>query len=503
LDDDVKNRFASYPGHTLRDVHVHTDDEAGLLTRAMESRAFAVGSDLFFAPGEYRPGTKAGDHLLAHELAHVAQTGGGCDTGSLTVSRPGDAIEIEAENVADRHAAGLDAAPIARIATQDSPILARKPRKGVTTVDFSDEPVVTRLPPEAESPIAEINIRVADLVNKLARINSAMGWAIGTFARDQAFSSSEEGKANYSAVFLSYAGKALLKEALGKLGKEGGVLPGVDKIWELTFGLVEKLSEEDERAAKARGSRAVAEFINAYSLRVEQRFQEQLGEIPALRGSLASEFLAIGEDKDERELGKPTIPRGEGATARPVVAGKAAKFLVDLRSAVEQIRVPRPDECLKTIIEAWVKQSEGKLMSRGGGDIYVDGRILISLDIEKQGERYDVKNPKAKLQAPRAAHVIDSMKGTGKTINEFDILKVLTVDVEDEVFGFNDHYRVRFVYRTPGQPQQITTVPSPVEEETMRKAPGIQRRVEELIKLEQINPKELEPIDDKESRPIG
>src|SRR5918995_2142348 len=35
--------------------------------------ALTQGSDVHFAPGAYQPGTPGGDHLIAHELAHVAQ----------------------------------------------------------------------------------------------------------------------------------------------------------------------------------------------------------------------------------------------------------------------------------------------------------------------------------------------------------------------------------------------------------------------------------------------
>ncbi|MDQ4048465.1 MAG: DUF4157 domain-containing protein, partial [Actinomycetota bacterium] len=62
--------------------------------------AFTVGSDVFFAAGEYRPGTPAGDELIAHELTHVVQQRGAPLSGPLTVSQPGDALEREAEALA-------------------------------------------------------------------------------------------------------------------------------------------------------------------------------------------------------------------------------------------------------------------------------------------------------------------------------------------------------------------------------------------------------------------
>jgi hypothetical protein len=79
------------------DVRVHADSHADTLARSVSARAFTTGSDLWFASGEYRPGTDEGDRLLAHELAHVVQQRGAPSTGPLMVSQPGDALETQAD----------------------------------------------------------------------------------------------------------------------------------------------------------------------------------------------------------------------------------------------------------------------------------------------------------------------------------------------------------------------------------------------------------------------
>jgi hypothetical protein len=87
-------------GDALGDVRVHTGDGAAALARAVSARAFTVGSDIFFAQGEYQPGTRSGNELIAHEAAHVVQQRGAPASGPLTVSQPGDSLEREAESVA-------------------------------------------------------------------------------------------------------------------------------------------------------------------------------------------------------------------------------------------------------------------------------------------------------------------------------------------------------------------------------------------------------------------
>lgn len=63
-------RFA----HDFGRVRVRTDAAAA---NAVQARAFTVGERIVFGASEYQPGTAAGRHLLAHELAHVLQQGQG------------------------------------------------------------------------------------------------------------------------------------------------------------------------------------------------------------------------------------------------------------------------------------------------------------------------------------------------------------------------------------------------------------------------------------------
>ena len=101
LDSGVAERLSSSLGD-LSDVRVHADEHADQLNRSVSARAFATGTDVYFAKGEYNPGSSSGDKLIAHELAHVVQQRGSSASGPLSVSQPGDAMEREADSVADR-----------------------------------------------------------------------------------------------------------------------------------------------------------------------------------------------------------------------------------------------------------------------------------------------------------------------------------------------------------------------------------------------------------------
>ena len=137
----VQSRMERTLGADLSGVRVHTGGDSAEAAESMGARAFTVGSDVHFGRGEFAPGSKEGDRLLAHELTHVVQgqksgvqrkpaagggggaghdhdaaggggggaehgaaEGGDHEAGGHEVSEPGDASEQEADSMGD-HAA--------------------------------------------------------------------------------------------------------------------------------------------------------------------------------------------------------------------------------------------------------------------------------------------------------------------------------------------------------------------------------------------------------------
>jgi len=64
-------------GRDLGHVRVHDGAPAAEASRAVGAKAFTVGNDVFFGAGRYRPETGEGRRLIAHELVHTVQQGGG------------------------------------------------------------------------------------------------------------------------------------------------------------------------------------------------------------------------------------------------------------------------------------------------------------------------------------------------------------------------------------------------------------------------------------------
>jgi hypothetical protein len=133
LGGDVRSRMEPKLGADLSGVRVHTGGDSAAAAKGFGARAFTVGNDVHFNAGQFAPGSREGDKLLAHELTHVVQgqktgiqrspdpdakeakggdakgdaAGGDAAGGDAKVSKPGEAAEVEADDVSEKVAAGL------------------------------------------------------------------------------------------------------------------------------------------------------------------------------------------------------------------------------------------------------------------------------------------------------------------------------------------------------------------------------------------------------------
>lgn len=74
LDTALRAQFEPALGADLGSVRIHTGSEPDALSRQLSARAFTYGNDIYFGRGQFRPGSAAGQHVLAHELAHTLQS---------------------------------------------------------------------------------------------------------------------------------------------------------------------------------------------------------------------------------------------------------------------------------------------------------------------------------------------------------------------------------------------------------------------------------------------
>jgi len=107
LNPSIQRAMEDRMGGSLGDVRIHTGPKAAQACEQINARAFTVGNHVAFNSGEYDPESPEGQHVLAHELAHVRQQTGGAismlpqeDLG-LEID-PDPQLEREAEETAQR-----------------------------------------------------------------------------------------------------------------------------------------------------------------------------------------------------------------------------------------------------------------------------------------------------------------------------------------------------------------------------------------------------------------
>ena len=111
----IAGRIASAASANLDDVRVHTGPASQRAAEALGANAFTVGRDIHFGAGQFRPDTRGGGRLIAHEIAHALQPEDSSGAHApARVSTSGEPAEIEADAAASAWIAGRSFVPSAR-----------------------------------------------------------------------------------------------------------------------------------------------------------------------------------------------------------------------------------------------------------------------------------------------------------------------------------------------------------------------------------------------------
>ncbi len=146
LPESVQRKMEAFFRADFSDVRVHVGQEAS----SIGALAFAHGTDLYFAPGQYNPQTPQGQRLLGHELTHVVQQRAGrvrnpLGSGVAVVQDP--MLETEAERMGMQAASSILQVQ-ARLAAS-SPV---NPRRQLGTSASGHAPRVAVLPCRPNQP---------------------------------------------------------------------------------------------------------------------------------------------------------------------------------------------------------------------------------------------------------------------------------------------------------------------------------------------------------------
>jgi len=155
LPENVQQEMGSKMGADFSDVKVHTGSEANAMNENVNAKAFAHGSDIYFGNGNYDLQSSAGKELLAHELVHTVQQGGGVKP---KIHRKGNidqpaSVKIIQSRVSD----GLDRTGVWDKPTQDGLALE--------SVDYTDHEQILKW--LFKDVVGESKIEVQDRIKKI------------------------------------------------------------------------------------------------------------------------------------------------------------------------------------------------------------------------------------------------------------------------------------------------------------------------------------------------
>lgn len=183
-------------GADFSGVRIHTGQVAQETAQSLDATAYTVGSDVAFARGAFDPRSAKGLETLAHELAHVAQSGGvaargrSAVPGSLSVSGATDTSERQASDAARAVVSGgsyrvtrsrLRAATrrdhSGRLPTDDAPVLLVQRQQAPAQPGPAPQPRPTRDPAQLSD--AELD----------TEYRQARDWLLGHSRDDAAYPS--------------------------------------------------------------------------------------------------------------------------------------------------------------------------------------------------------------------------------------------------------------------------------------------------------------------------
>jgi len=133
---DMEHRF----GHDFSQVRVHSGTNAEQSAREVNANAYTVGHNIVFGAGRFAPRTHEGWWLLAHELTHVVQQGGGESLAAAATLHKQHAEVVQRDQV-DGENDDIDFGEVTPSTTLSTP----PPEFGPQTVEQGCPPVPTGL----------------------------------------------------------------------------------------------------------------------------------------------------------------------------------------------------------------------------------------------------------------------------------------------------------------------------------------------------------------------
>ncbi len=303
LPDGTRTAMEQRLGADLEDVKVHTDPAAAHQAEALGAHAYTAGTDIGFAPGAYAPGTAAGDQLLAHELAHVAQqkrTGLTADPARVTP--PAHPSERQAAAAARGEPTTLDAAPVGVALYAPGPDPDKEPQPGAAPAPAAVPPLEDEFADDdAEARRADAIAEGIDVAETRARtyLNSdynevqdaARDFAVGTHSEIEKLPGTPSGYWGLANSLVGF-GTGAVTAMFSQMSKVARAMTIASGLHSGALAAISDRVDDDRKEPKTAAKNAMNSVAKVISYSTESYFD-------ALRDNLYTALLNLANSDDE------------------------------------------------------------------------------------------------------------------------------------------------------------------------------------------------------------
>jgi hypothetical protein len=274
LDEELRLALEDRMDADFSDVRIHTGGKAALAADAIDARAFTCGNDIIFNSGEYDPQSPEGQHLLAHELAHVRQQQGPAISMlpqkdiELEVD-PDQQLEREADEAAEQALTGDEPLTVNRMGSAAS--IQRMPdaeRLENFRSNFREEERDVPADPEVlASEVEDLKQTQDELVEKVSDDES--GWM------DKLGKATGKGAVGAVGGIVGAAAGSMVAPGVGTAG---GAVAGQQVTSQVASSIGGSVAKTAYEPVYERGSEAIAEKSASVSDYIDEKIDEKLRE---------------------------------------------------------------------------------------------------------------------------------------------------------------------------------------------------------------------------------
>jgi len=288
LDQPVQRALEERMDADFSDVRIHTGGTAAKAAEAIDAKAFTCGNDIVFNSGEYDPESPEGQHLLAHELAHVTQQNGGApismmpQEGADLEIDPDPQLEREADEAAAQALSGEEPLVVNRLGTD---VHVQRSVKGALSSVAERVPGISGADQDQDQD-SDDGLEFQELDD------GDLAETVGTLVENQQklISQIQSGKTRQS--LTKRLGKATGKGAIGAVGglvgaaagtliapgvgTAGGAVAGQQVVSELASGIASDVSKAAYDPVFESGSNAIAQQSSDFSSYIEKLVDEKI-----------------------------------------------------------------------------------------------------------------------------------------------------------------------------------------------------------------------------------